>query len=195
MPYPHIHILFFLIVFEGALIYTAIRAKLRGELSRKENMDILFITAVASLSALLPDIPFLYSYILYESSAHLALGPIYTHSIIFGLTAVAFGFLAGYIHYKNCSKAVYLAILSLAAFLSHLLLDDMSYGSVQYLYPVYNKPISLFSYANVALTRTNLLLYNLAWLLIVLIFLTIMILSLYSLSKLGFEFKFQSISR
>lgn len=192
MPYPHIHIIFFLSIFAGVLIYIAIQANLRKELCKKDNLNLLFIIAISSFCALLPDIPFIYNFILYESSAHLTLGPVYTHSIFFGLSALAFAYIAGYIYYKNSKKIASLAILGLAAFLSHLLADDMSYGHVQYLYPIYNKPISLFSNANVSIARTDLAIYNLSWLIIVLFFLTIMLLSLFALNNLGFEFKYRS---
>ena len=59
-------------------------------------------------------------------------------------------------------KAAHLGVFAETAFISHLILDNMAEGGLNYLFPLYNKPISVFSYMNVKFSGVDFLHYNLA---------------------------------
>ena len=47
----------------------------------------------------------------------------------------------GYIVYRDIDRAAFLGVFAEAAFLSHLLLDDIAEGGLTYLFPLYNEVI------------------------------------------------------
>ena len=78
-----------------------------------------------------------------------------------------------------------------AAFLSHLLLDDIAEGGLSYLYPLHNEPLSVFSYMDVGFSDVNSLYYNLAGMVSVFFMFCVLLISLMSLHYLGFDFRYQ----
>jgi hypothetical protein len=191
MPYPYVHILFFFGVFAAPAIYAAIQMVIKRELHSKEGRIIFLILLLGSFCAMLPDIPFTWNYLLYEKMEYWSIGSMPTHSLLFGTTAFAIAAITGYLYFKDLKKASALGLFGYAAFLSHLLADDLQSGSIVYLYPVQTKPISIFASANVKIANTNFPEFDRAWIIIALFFIAIMILSLFALSQLGFEFKYQ----
>lgn len=191
MPYPIAHTMFFVLCISAVMIFALLRAFYRKELTRKNYMHILLLLFVGSAGALLPDIMAAYGILTGGSIAHCTIGPVSTHSLLFGSSAVLFGMSVGYAAYRDSIKAAYMGVFAGSAFLSHLLLDDLAGYEMDYLYPFY-RPISMFSYVDAEVSRTNFLYYELAsYALVLSIFFVIMI-ALFALSNLGFEFRYKS---
>jgi len=192
MPYPVVHILFFILCVSAPAVYAIIRSILRRELSLRNSIQILLLLSIGSLSALLPDIPAVYNLILNGNSGHCWIGPVPTHSFLFSFSAFLYGTLAGLIAYGKFNKAIYLGIFAEVAFISHLLLDDAHEGSCTYLYPIYNKSISIFSLMNVGFYENSLFYYLMKSFVSVFFIFFILMMALFALNQLGFEFKYKS---
>jgi len=192
MPYPVVHILFFILCVSAPAVYAIIRSILRRELSLRNSIQVLLLLSIGSLSALLPDIPAVYNLILNGNSGHCWIGPVPTHSFLFSFSAFLYGTLAGLIAYGKFNKAIYLGIFAEVAFISHLLLDDAHEGSCTYLYPIYNKSISIFSLMNVGFYENSLFYYLMKSFVSVFFIFFILMMALFALNQLGFEFKYKS---
>lgn len=192
MPYPVAHVLFFVFCISAAAVYAITRSIFRRELSLRDSIQILLLLSIGSLSALLPDVPAIYNLIVNSGSGHCWIGPVPTHSFLFSFSAFMYGTLAGLIAYGKFSKAIYLGIFAEAAFLSHLLLDDAHEGSCTYLYPIYNKSISVFSLMNVSFYENGLFNYLIKSFLSVFFFCFVIMMALFALNQLGFDFKYRS---
>lgn len=192
MPYPVVHILFFVFCVSAAAVYAVIRSAFRKELSLRDSIHILLLLSIGSLSALLPDVPAVYNLIINDNSGHCWIGPVPTHSLLFSLFALMYGTLAGLIAYGKSRKAIFLGLFAEAAFLSHLWLDDAHEGNCVYLYPIYNKSISVFSLMAVAHPESDLFNYLIKSFLSVFFFSFIIMLALFALSQLGLEFRYRS---
>ncbi|WP_406656872.1 metal-dependent hydrolase [Methanolobus sp. ZRKC2] len=191
MPYPIAHVMFFVFCICAVMVYALLGAFFRKELAYRNYKNILLLLFAGAGGALLPDIMAAYGIITGGSMQHCTIGPVSTHSILFGVSAVLFGILVGYVAYRDSGKAAYMGIFSGSAFLSHLLLDDIAGYEMDYLYPFF-RPISMFSYVDSQFARTDLLQYMLAsYVAIMSIFIVIM-LALFALSHLGFEFRYKS---
>lgn len=191
MPYPIVHILFFVFCISAVAVYAVVRSAFCRELSLNDSIYILLLLSIGSLSALLPDVPGVYNIIVNDNAGHCWIGYLPTHSLLFSLSAFLYGTLAGLIAYGKSKKAVYLGLFAEAAFLSHLLLDDARQGSCIYLYPIYNKSISVFSLMNVTFPKNDLFHFLLGSLASVFFFSLIIMVALLPLSQLGFEFKYR----
>jgi membrane-bound metal-dependent hydrolase YbcI (DUF457 family) len=123
---------------------------------------------------------------------HCWVGPIPTHSLLFSLSAVLFGIVAGYVKYRKPDRAVYLGLLAEAAFASHLLLDDISEGGCEYLYPLYKEKISLFSMMDIGFRETGVFDYLMASFVSVFFICSIIMMALFALSKYGFELNYKT---
>lgn len=192
MPYPVVHVLFFVFCISAAAVYAIIRSIFRGELSLRDSIYVLLLLSIGSLSALLPDVPAVYNLIIHENAGHCWIGPVPTHSFLFSSFALLCGTLTGLIAYRKFSKAIYLGLFAEAASLSHLLLDDAFEKGCEYIYPIYSGKISLFSLMDVGFHGNGLFNYLLKSFLSVFFFSLIMMIALFALSRLGFEFKYRS---
>lgn len=191
MPYPIAHTMFFVLCISAAMVYVILGAFFCKQLSRKDYIHILLLLFVAGVGVVLPDIMAAYGIITGGSMQHCTIGSVSTHSLLFSTSAILFGTLIGYVAYRDTGKAVYMGIFSWSAFLSHLLLDDLARYEMDYLYPFY-KPISIFSYVDAEFSRTDFVTYVLAaYVAILSVFFVIMI-ALFALSHLGFEFRYKS---
>jgi inner membrane protein len=120
-------------------------------------------------------------------------GSVPTHSLFFGFVAFTFAFMLGYIAYRNVSKALSVGIFAEAAFLSHLLLDDIAEGGLTYLYPVYNEPMSIFAFMNVKFSGVDFFYYNFACFVSVFFIFCVMFMALLALKNLGFGFRYEPV--
>jgi len=192
MPYPIVHVLFFVFCISAVAVFAAIRSFFRGELSLKGSTNLLFLMSVGSICALFPDIMVIHSLLVNGTMEHCWVGPIPTHSLLFSLSAVLFGIVAGYVKYRKPDRAVYLGLLAEAAFASHLLLDDISEGGCEYLYPLYKEKISLFSMMDIGFRETGVFDYLMASFVSVFFICSIIMMALFALSKYGFELNYKT---
>jgi hypothetical protein len=192
MPYPVVHVLFFVFCISAVAVYATVRSLFRGELSLKGSTHLLLLLFVGSICALFPDIVIVHSLLVNGTMEHCWAGPIPTHSLIFSLPAVLFGIVAGYANYREPGRAMYLGLFAEAAFASHLLLDDISEGGCEYLYPLYEKNISLFSMMDVSFRGTGIFHYLMASFVSVFFICSVIMMALFALSKYGFELKYRT---
>jgi membrane-bound metal-dependent hydrolase YbcI (DUF457 family) len=120
------------------------------------------------------------------------IGSVPTHSFLFGSSAILLGTFTGYIVYRKFDRAVYLGLYAEAAFLSHLLLDDATEKGLNYLYPVYNGRISIFSLMDASFKENGLFMYLIKSFVSVCFISLIIMMALFALNRLGFEFKYRS---
>lgn len=146
---------------------------------------------IGAFSALLPDIMTVYNIIVNGTVEHCSIGSIPTHSLFFSFTAILFGAIAGYALYRKRDKAVYMSIFAESAFLSHLLLDDLARYEMDYFYPIYNKPFSIFSYMDQGFAQVDFFNYLLACYVAILSLFIVIMMALFALNHLGFEFKYK----
>lgn len=87
---------------------------------------------------------------------------------------------------------MYLGLFAEAAFASHLLLDDISEGGCEYLYPLYEKDISVFSMMDVSFRGTGIFQYLMTSFVSVLLICSVIMMALFVLSEYGFELKYRA---
>jgi hypothetical protein len=192
MPYPVVHVLFFVFCISAVAVFAAARSFFRGELSLKGSTNLIFLLFVGSICSLFPDIVIIHSLLVNGNMEHCWAGPIPTHSLLFSLLAVLFGIVAGYAKYREPGRAMYLGLLAEAAFASHLLLDDISEGGCEYLYPLYEKKISVFSMMDIGFQGTGIFDYLMASFVSVFFVCSIIMMALFALSKYGFELNYKA---
>lgn len=193
MPYPVVHVLFFLFCVGAVAVYALVGPFSRRELHFKDIRKLLLLAFVGSLSTLLPDIMAVYNIFVNGNLDHCSIGSIMTHSLLFSISATFFGTFAGYAVYREFSKAAYMAIFAGSAFLTHLLLDDIAEGGCAYLYPLYNGRISVFSIMDTGFVEAGGL-FNYLTISIVSVFcvFVVILMALFSLNKIGFEFSYRA---
>ena len=192
MPYPVVHVLFFVFCISAVAVFAAARSFFRGELSLKGSTNLIFLLFVGSICSLFPDIMIIHSLLVNGTMEHCWAGPIPTHSLLFSLLAVLFGTVAGYAKYWEPGRAMYLGLFAETAFASHLLLDDISEGGCEYLYPLYEKKISVFSMMDVGFRGTGIFDYLMASFVSVFFVCSIIMMALFALSKYGFELSYKA---
>ncbi|MCD4821179.1 MAG: metal-dependent hydrolase [Methanococcoides sp.] len=192
MPYPVAHVMFFVFCICAIAVYTTLVALLRKDISSRNIMHILLLLFVGAFFALYPDITAVYNILVNGTVEHCQIGFIPTHSLLFSSSAILFGTIIGYVAYREFGKAVYMGLFAEAASLSHLLLDDLDGADIQYFYPIYNRTISVFSYMDNGLTRADLIPYLLTSYAYIILIFTVMMLALFALNHLGFEFGYKS---
>lgn len=192
MPYPFAHFMFFMYCFSTVAVYTTIRSNLHHKLTLKDNLHILLLIFVGGFSSLLPDIPAVYNYFVNDNLQHTMFWIIPTHSLLFSYFAFMLAVFIGYAVYRDLDKAAYLGVFAEAAFLSHLLLDDIAEGALTYLYPLYNEPISVFSYMDMDYSDIGFSNYIIACYVSIFFVICVMVMSIFALNKLGFEFEYKS---
>ncbi|WP_440945540.1 metal-dependent hydrolase [Methanosarcina sp. T3] len=191
MPYPVSHVLFFVFCVSAVAVYAAARSVFRRELSSGDLIQLLPLLFVGSLGTLLPDSMIAYNLPVHGTFEHCWIGPIATHSFLFSPIAFLFGTLVGYLAYGKFGKAIYLGLFGEAAFLTHLLLDDIGEGGCEYFYPVYNGKVSVFSLMDVSFQEIGLFRYMIASFVSVFFVCIVIMMTLFALDKLGFEFKYK----
>jgi len=191
MPYPVVHVLFFVFCISAVAVFAAGRSFFRGELSLKGSTNLIFLLSVGSICSLFPDIVVIHSLLVNGNMEHCWAGPIPTHSLLFSLLAVLFGIVSGYAKYRETGRAMYLGLLAEAAFVSHLLLDDISEGGCEYLYPLYEKKISVFSMMDIGFRGAGIFDYLMASFVSVFFVCSIIMMALFALSKYGFELNYK----
>lgn len=191
MPYPVSHVLFFVFCASAVAVYAAVRSIYRKELSSRDLIQLLPLLFVGSLGTLLPDSMIAYNLPVHGTLEHCWVGPIATHSFLFSSTAFLFGTLVGYLAYGKLGKAIYLGLFGEAAFLTHLLLDDIGEGGTEYLFPLYEEKVSVFSLMDVSFQENGILYYMAASFASVFFICSVIMMTLFALSHLGFEFKYR----
>jgi len=191
MPYPVAHVLFFVFCISAVAVYAVVRSIFRRELSFWGSMQLLLLLFVGSLSTLFPDITAVYNLLVNNTLEHCWVGPVPTHSFLFSFSAILLGTFVGYLAYRKFGKAVYLGLFAEAAFLSHLLLDDIGEGGCNYLYPVYDGRISIFSLIDAGFQENGLILYLIKSFVSVFFVCFVIMMALFALNHLGFEFKYK----
>jgi membrane-bound metal-dependent hydrolase YbcI (DUF457 family) len=191
MPYPVVHILFFVFCICAVAVNATIRSFLHSELSSRDLKQILFLLLVGSLSSLLPDLPRALNFFVNGAFKYAMIGPIQTHSFLFSFSAIVLGTLIGYFVYLEFRKAVYLGLFAEAAFLSHLLLDDATDGYCVYLYPLYGR-ISIFSLMDASIPEDGLFMYLINSFIPVFFIAFIIMMALFALNEFGFAFIYRS---
>ncbi|KKG11178.1 metal-dependent hydrolase [Methanosarcina sp. 2.H.A.1B.4] len=192
MPYPVVHVLFFLFCIGAVAIYAITKALSRGELSFRDSRKLLLLMFVGGLCTMFPDLIVVYNLLINGTLQHCWVGPIPTHSLLFSSTAILFGGIIGYAAYRELNKAVYMAIFAESAFLTHLLLDDIAEAYCPYLYPLYNEPTSVFSLMNAEFTGAGLFHYLIASFASVFFIFIVILMALFALSRFGFEFSYRA---
>ena len=195
MPYPFAHFMFFMYCFSAVAVYTTIRSNLHHTLTLKDNLHILLLILVGGFNSLMPDIPAVYNYFVNGNLNHVMLGEIPTHSLFFSYFAFMAAVIIGYIVYRDIDRAAFLGVFAEAAFLSHLLLDDIAEGGLTYLFPLYNETISVFSFVDVKFASVDFLYYNVACFVAIFFISCVMIMAIFALNKLGFEFEYRSLEK
>jgi inner membrane protein len=193
MPYPMFHLSFFIFCISLVGIFAIVGSGFRKEIGLKDVKHLSLLFFVGSVGSLFPDVPAVWNYILNGSMQHTRIWMIPTHSLLFGIVAFVLAMMLGYLVYRDSSKAMSLGIFAEAAFLSHLLLDDIAEGGLTYLYPVYNEPMSIFVFMNVRLSGVDFFYYNFACFVSVFFIFAVMFMALLALKDLGFGFRYEPI--
>jgi len=193
MPYPVVHVLFFLFCVGAVAVYAITKALFARELSFRDLRKLLLLMFVGGVCTLFPDIMAVYDLLINGTLQHYWIGSVPTHSFLFSSTAILFGMLIGYAAYRELNKAVYMAVFAGSAFLTHLLLDDIAEGGCAYLYPLYNKPISVFSIMDTGFADAGGLFYYLtiSFVSVFCVFIVILM-ALFALSRFGFELSYRA---
>jgi hypothetical protein len=192
MPYPVVHVLFFVFCINASAVNAIIRSAFRRELSLSDSIQILFLLSIGGLFALFPDVPVVYNLLVNNDTGHGWIGPIATHSFMFSSSSILLGTLAGLIAYRKFSKAVYIGLFAESAFLSHLLLDDVFDGGCKYLYPIYNRDLGISSMMNIRFPETDFFHYLIGSFISVLFFYFIITMAQFALNQLGVKCRYKS---
>jgi hypothetical protein len=191
MPYPIVHILFFVFCVNAVAVYATIRSIFHRGATFVGSKHLLLLLMVGSICTLLPDVVIVHSLLVNGTFEHCWIGPIPTHSLLFSSSSILLGVVAGYIAYRKVSKAIYLGLFGEAAFSSHLLLDDACGASCTYFYPIYNERISIFPFMNIGFQETGVINYLITSFVSVSSICLLIMMALFSLHQFGFEFKYK----
>ncbi len=146
MPYPVVHFMFFVLCINAVAVYATFGSLFRKEMTYRSAMPILLLLFIGGLCSLFPDIIIVHSFLVNGTMEHCMIGSVPTHSLLFSSSALLFGTVAGYAVYRTFDKAKYVGLFGEAAFISHLLLDEIfEPQGFPYLYPIYSGPIKLTS--------------------------------------------------
>lgn len=193
MPYPVVHMMFFVLCISLPGLFSFAQTVLGGGVYRRDWWNLLLLLSIGGFFSLLPDIPAVWNFVLHGNLDHGMAGPVPTHSLVFGAVAFCSAFVLGLIGYRHRDKALALGMYAEAAFLSHLLLDDIAEGGLSYLYPFYEKPMSMFSYVNVKYSGIDFQEYNTAGMVSVFFIFCVLLMALIALNNLGFGFRYEPL--
>ena len=174
-------------------VFAVLTSSFRRGISLRDTRYLGMLFIAGSVGSLFQDVPAVWNYFLHGNLKHTMIGPVPTHSLFFEIVAFALAVLFGYLIYRNISKATSINIFAEAAFLSHLLLDDVADGGLTYLYPVYNEPLSIFVFMNVNLSDVSFFYYKFACFVSVFFIFCVMLMALLALKELGFGFRYEPI--
>lgn len=191
MPYPVVHVLFFMLCISAVAVYATFGSFFRRDISQRNAMRIILLLFVGGFCSLFPDIIIVYNLLVNGTMEHSWVGSIPTHSLLFSSSAILFGTVAGYVVYRDFSKAAYLGLFAEAASLSHLLLDEVFDIGFLYLYPIYDEPIRVSSILDISIKGAGVFDYLLASFLSVFFIFLVMIMALFALNQFGFEFRYK----
>ena len=191
MPYPAFHLSFFIFCISLVGIFAIASTGFKGEMSFKDvkHLGILFV--IGSAGSVFPDVPAVWNYFLYGNLDHTMIGSMPTHSLFFGIVAFVFVVILGYLLSRDIHKTISMGMFFEAAFLSHLLLDDIADGGLTYLYPLHNEALSIFVSMNVNLSGLDFFYYNFACFVSVFFIFCVMFMALLALKDLGFGFRYE----
>ncbi|MEL4306140.1 metal-dependent hydrolase [Methanococcoides sp. LMO-2] len=192
MPYPIAHVMFFVFCICAVAVYTTVAGLLRRTITTEQTPRLLLLLLIGSFFALYPDITAPYNYLVHGTLEHTTVGLVPTHSLLFSFSALLFGVLIGYAIYREFARALYVGLFAESASLSHLLLDDLAGARIYYFYPISDIAFSVFSRVDVELACMNRIYYMLSSYVVVLFISFVIMLALFSLSHLGFEFRYRS---
>jgi hypothetical protein len=192
MPYPVVHVLFFVFCINAVAVASIVKSLFKKELPFMNSAHLFSLLLLGSFCSLLPDIMVVYNLLINGTMEHCWIGSFPTHSFLFSSTALLLGIITGYIVYRKPGRAMYLALFAESAFLSHLFLDDFSEGGCIYFYPIYNETISIFAMMDIGF-RAGLPLYLISSIVSVFFLFFVIMMALLSLNHFGFEFS--TISR
>ncbi|WP_321418511.1 metal-dependent hydrolase [uncultured Methanomethylovorans sp.] len=193
MPYPVVHIMFFVLCISLPGLFSFAQTALSSGVYKRDWWNLLLLFSIGSFFSLLPDIPAVWNFLLHGNMNHGMAGPIPTHSLVFGVVAFCSAFVLGLLAYRQRDRALALGMYAEAAFLSHLLLDDIAEGGLSYLYPFYNETMSLFSYVKVRFSDVDFQGYNTAGMVSVFFIFCVLLMALMALNYLGFGFRYEPL--
>jgi hypothetical protein len=193
MPYPVFHLMFFVFCISLAGVFAVFSSSFKREISLRDIRHIGILLIVGSIGSLFPDVPAVWNYLLYGNLKHTMIGSTPTHSLFFGVVAFALAAMLGYLVHRSISRATSIGIFAEAAFLSHLLLDDVADGGLTYLYPLYNESLSIFVFMNVNISDVDFFYYNFACFVSVFFIFCVMLMALLALKDLGFGFRYEPV--
>ncbi|WP_231591783.1 hypothetical protein [Methanosarcina sp. WH1] len=104
MPYPVVHVLFFLFCVCAVAVYATTKALYCRELSFRNSGTLLLLMFVGGLCTLFPDITAVYNLLVNGTIEHCWIGSVPTHSFLFSSTAILFGGVVGYVAYREFNK-------------------------------------------------------------------------------------------
>ncbi|AAM31333.1 metal-dependent hydrolase [Methanosarcina mazei] len=191
MPYPVVHILFFVFCVSAVAVYATFRSISQRQATFGSSLNLLLLLLVGSVCTLLPDVMIIYNLFVNGTIEYCWIGSIPTHSLLFSFSAIVLGTFAGYVVYQKVAKAIYLGLFGEVAFSTHLLLDDACGASCYYFYPVYSERISIFPFMNISFLETGVLNYLIISFVSVSFLCLLIMMALYSLHHFGFEFKYE----
>lgn len=193
MPYPVVHLMFFLFCLSSSALYGFVNTARSEGVHWTDWWHLILLLMLGGFFSLLPDIPAVWNYLLYGTLSHTMAGPVPTHSLMFCSLAFFSAALLGQLLYRHGGKAMALGVFAWAASLSHLLLDDVAGGAITYFYPLDNRVMNLFSYVDVDLAEVNFMYYNLAGMITVLFISSVLLMTIWSLNYLGFGFRYRPL--
>ncbi|WP_406661309.1 metal-dependent hydrolase [Methanolobus sp. ZRKC3] len=193
MPYPAFHLSFFLFCISLVGIFAIGSTGLKGEMSHKDVKHLGLLFVIGSIGSVFPDVPAVWNYMMHGNLRHTMIGSMPTHSLFFGIVAFLLVAMLGYILSRNIHKTISMGMFFEAAFLSHLLLDDIADGGLTYLYPLHNEPLSIFIFMNYNLSDVSFFYYNFACFLSVFFIFCVMFMALVALKDLGFGFRYEPV--
>ncbi len=91
MPYPVVHVLFFLFCVGIVAVYAITGPLYRRELCFSDARKLLLLAFVGGACTLFPDIMVVYNIFINNTLEHCSIGSIPTHSLLFSFTAILFG--------------------------------------------------------------------------------------------------------
>lgn len=144
MPYPPTHLLFygFAVLIAGVFFMSAI--SFEDGLRIRERGFLAILLLAGGIASLFPDVPAVWNLLLHGNLRHNMIGAMPSHSLLFGLISVAMAFIPTYLFYRSITKAISIGLMVGAAFVFHLVLDDLEGGNIPYLYPYSDAPLSIF---------------------------------------------------
>ncbi|WP_406657752.1 metal-dependent hydrolase [Methanolobus sp. ZRKC2] len=146
MPYPPTHLLFFGLSVLVAVIILIATLSFEGNLRFRDKGFLAVLLIAGGIAALFPDVSAVWNFILNGNLRHNMIGPLPSHSILFGLITVVLASTLCYFIYLDRIKTASLGLMVGIMFFFHLVLDDFAGGNIPYLYPLSDSSFSIFDF-------------------------------------------------